>query len=223
MPRTRQSKATPASIFPTDTQLVGLTLQLQPWQESTLYPQYTIGLHAWLLDQVRQMNPDLSAYLHDGESEKPFTISGLQGIDIAPGGSPKLSASKYYGWTITVLSQPVVTWLMDWLQHPPVTVELRGAPLKIVDWGLTTPSHPATTYQKLFDEPIPNNPAIALSFLSPTSFRRNKHHFPLPVPTNLFHSYLRRWNDFSGMEYDPEDFLDWIDESVVITRHHLQS
>ncbi|MBF2073378.1 MAG: CRISPR-associated endoribonuclease Cas6 [Synechococcales cyanobacterium C42_A2020_086] len=225
MPRTRarQPKQTQSSIFPADTQLVGLTLQLQPQQESTLYPQYTIGLHAWLLDQVRQRNPDLSAYLHDGESEKPFTISGLQGIDIAPGGSPKLSAGKRYGWTITALSQPVVVWLMDWLQHPPATVELRGAPLQIVDWGLTPPSHPATTYQKLFDEPIPDNPAIAFSFLSPTSFRRHKHHFPLPVPTNLFHSYLRRWNDFSGIEYDQEDFLDWIDESVLITRHHLQS
>ncbi|XHX78388.1 MAG: hypothetical protein RBJ76_28890 [Stenomitos frigidus ULC029] len=54
------------------TQLVGLTLQLQPLQDATLYPQHAIGLHAWLLDQVRQLDPTLSAYLHDGESEKLF-------------------------------------------------------------------------------------------------------------------------------------------------------
>ncbi len=225
MPRPRATVQKPpaAANWPADTQLVGLTLQLQPYADSTLYPQYTIGLHAWLLDQVRQMNPELSAYLHDGESEKPFTISALQGVEIAPGGSPRLRGDRPYTWTITALSQPVVTWLTDWLRQPPQTIDLRGAPLKILDWGLTAPSHPPATYQQLFDVAIPPNPAIALSFLSPTSFRRHKHHFPLPVPVNLFHSYLRRWNDFSELEYDQEDFLDWIDRSVIITRHHLQS
>lgn len=225
MPRPRATVQKPpaAANWPADTQLVGLTLQLQPYADSTLYPQYTIGLHAWLLDQVRQMNPELSAYLHDGESEKPFTISALQGVEIAPGGSPRLRGDRPYTWTITALSQPVVTWLTDWLRQPPQTIDLRGAPLKILDWGLTAPSHPPATYKQLFDVAIPPNPAIALSFLSPTSFRRHKHHFPLPVPVNLFHSYLRRWNDFSGVEYDQEDFLDWIDRSAIITRHHLQS
>lgn len=222
-PRATVQKTPAAANWPADTQLVGLTLQLQPYADSTLYPQYTIGLHAWLLDQVRQMNPELSAYLHDGESEKPFTISALQGVEIAPGGSPRLRGDRPYTWTITALSQPVVTWLTDWLRQPPQTIDLRGAPLKILDWGLTNSAHPPATYQQLFDVAIPPNPAIALSFLSPTSFRRHKHHFPLPVPVNLFHSYLRRWNDFSEIEYDQEDFLDWIDRSVIITRHHLQS
>ncbi|MDG2618136.1 CRISPR-associated endoribonuclease Cas6 [Thermoleptolyngbya sichuanensis XZ-Cy5] len=222
-PRATVQKTPAAANWPADTQLVGLTLQLQPYADSTLYPQYTIGLHAWLLDQVRQMNPELSAYLHDGESEKPFTISALQGVEIAPGGSPRLRGDRPYTWTITALSQPVVTWLTDWLRQPPQTIDLRGAPLRILDWGLTNSVHPPTTYEQLFDVAIPPNPAIALSFLSPTSFRRHKHHFPLPVPVNLFHSYLRRWNDFSEAEYDQEDFLDWIDRSVIITRHHLQS
>ncbi|MFQ3616755.1 MAG: CRISPR-associated endoribonuclease Cas6 [Cyanobacteriota bacterium] len=222
-PRATVQKSSAAASWPANTQLVGLTLQLQPYDDSTLYPQYTIGLHAWLLDQVRQMNPELSAYLHDGESEKPFTISALQGVEIAPGGSLRVRSDRLYTWTITALSQPVVAWLADWLRQPPQTIDLRGAPLKILDWGLTHPSHPPTTYEQLFDVAIPPHPAIALSFLSPTSFRRHKHHFPLPVPTNLFHSYLRRWNDFADVEYDSEDFLAWIDESVIITRHHLQS
>jgi len=137
MPRPRTTRQKSAPGWPADTQLVGLTLQLQPYADSTLYPQYTIGLHAWLLDQVRQMNPELSAYLHDGESEKPFTISALQGVEIAPGGSPRVSGDRTYAWTITALSQPVVAWLADWLRQPPSEIELRGAPLKILDWGLT--------------------------------------------------------------------------------------
>ncbi|XHX77916.1 MAG: CRISPR-associated endoribonuclease Cas6 [Stenomitos frigidus ULC029] len=223
--RSTRSKAKIAAPWASSTQLVGLTLQLQPLQDATLYPQYTIGLHAWLLDQVRQLDPTLSAYLHDGESEKPFTISALQGAAIAPGGAPKVNAQQLYTWTITALSAPVAAWLEAWLNAPPQTIELRGAPLQIIDWGLANPhpSHPPTTYQQLFEAPVPTSPTIALSFVSPTSFRRRKNHFPLPVPTNLFHSYLRRWNDFSGMAYDQDAFLDWVEDSVVILRHHLQS
>ncbi|WP_413168089.1 hypothetical protein ACL6C3_15370 [Capilliphycus salinus ALCB114379] len=61
-----------------DTELVGLVLALRPKSPDFLYSQYIIGLHAWFLDQVRQTNPELSAYLHDRESEKPFTISGVE-------------------------------------------------------------------------------------------------------------------------------------------------
>jgi len=64
---------------------------------------------------------------------------------------------------------------------------------------------------------------VSLSFISPTSFRRKGHHFPLPVPVNLFHSYLRRWNDFSGLPVAQEAFLDWIDEGVIIHQHRLES
>ena len=223
--RKTKSAASPTAPWAATTQLVGLTLKLQPLQNSTLYPQYAIALHAWWLDQVRQLDPDLSAYLHDGESEKPFTLSALQGVAIAPSGVPKLNAQETYTWTITALSQPVAAWLATWLKQPPTQIDLRGAPLQILDWGLSnpTPTHPPITYEQLLDLPIPPTPTIALSFLSPTSFRRRKHHFPLPVPTNLFHSYLRRWNDFSGIEYDQDEFLDWIEESVIILRHHLQS
>jgi CRISPR-associated endoribonuclease Cas6 len=212
-----------------DTELIGLTLTLQPIQDSSLYPQYTIGLHAWFLDQVRQTDPDLSAYMHNGESEKPFTISGLQGLSSTSSRSHSLNANQTYQWTITALSQPVVQWIAQWLKHPPTQVDLRDAPLQIKAWEI---AHPATNYINLFKNSLFENsskassatlPTITLSFLSPTSFRRKGHHFPLPVPRNVFHSYLRRWNDFSGEEFDQEYFLDWVEEYVIITRHHLQS
>lgn len=43
-----------------------------------------------------------------------------------------------------------------------------------------------------------------------------------PVSSNLFNSYLRRWNDFSGHSVDSEAFLEWIKESVWIDRHWLE-
>ncbi|WP_190799003.1 hypothetical protein [Leptolyngbya sp. FACHB-541] len=114
MPPRSRHKRNPNAVNLTwskDTELIGLTLQLQPLQDSSLYPQYTIGRHSWFLDQVRQADPDLSAYMHDGESEKPFTISGLQGLSSTSSRSHSLSANQTYDWTITALSQTVVQWL----------------------------------------------------------------------------------------------------------------
>ncbi|MDY7020890.1 MAG: CRISPR-associated endoribonuclease Cas6 [Cyanobacteriota bacterium] len=215
------SLAKKASLnWSTDTELVGLVLALRPKGADLLYPQYTIGLHAWFLDQVRQTQPDLSAYLHDGESEKPFTLSGLEGTLDISGKDWQLQSDRTYLWYITALSQPVVQWLAEWVQHLPKQVDLRNAPLTIKSCQIALAP---TTYRQLFEASIPKPARINLSFLTPTSFRRKGHHFPLPLPTNLFHSYLRRWNDFSALEFEQQSFLEWVDESVIIQRHQIAS
>jgi CRISPR-associated endoribonuclease Cas6 len=204
-----------------DAELLVITLKLRSEQESSLYPQYTIGLHAWFLDQVRQYDPNLSAYLHDGESEKPFTISKLEGPLLSKGKTLQLQAGEIYEWRIAALSRPVVQWLTSWLSALPQEVDLRGAPLTIQGWKI---SEPPTTYEQIWERAGESQQlALSLSFISPTSFRRKGHHFPLPLPTNVFHSYLRRWNDFSARKFIQEEFIDWVDESVIIARHFLAS
>jgi len=90
----------------------------------------------------------------------------------------------------------------------------------IQQWSL---AQPPTTYADLLQIPLPDPPTLTLTFDSPTSFRRKGSHLPLPMPINVFHSYLRRWNDFAGQAVDQDDFLNWVDEYVVIQRHHVQS
>ncbi|WP_026735589.1 CRISPR-associated endoribonuclease Cas6 [Fischerella sp. PCC 9605] len=201
-----------------DTELVGLVFELVPEANVSVYPQYTIGLHAWFLNQVRSVDPELSAYLHDGESEKPFTISALDGELVSSGKQLQLSASNTYHWYVTALSSRVVEWLAQWVQNLPKEINLRNAPLRIHSCKI---AHSPTTYIQLLNSE--HGETIALRFLSPTSFRRKGHHLPLPMPTNVFHSYLRRWNDFSGMSVDQEAFLAWVDDSVLINRHQLTS
>ncbi|MBW4676712.1 MAG: CRISPR-associated endoribonuclease Cas6 [Desmonostoc geniculatum HA4340-LM1] len=220
---TRRKTKLKSPFIPTwadDTELVGLVFDLEPTTSTSLYSQYTIGLHAWFLDQVRQFNPDFSAYLHDGESEKPFNISALEGQLLASGRQLQLEAKQIYHWHVNALSQKVVEFLGQWLTQLPQTLDLRNAPLEIKQVSI---AHPPTTYRQLLEFPKEKRSQINLSFVSPTSFRRKGHHFPLPVPVNLFHSYLRRWNDFSGMPMEPESFLDWIDEGVIIHQHRLES
>ncbi|MBD2458950.1 hypothetical protein H6G80_33480 [Nostoc sp. FACHB-87] len=130
--RKPRAKPTPKNSLPTwadDTELVGLVFDLEATATASLYSQYTIGLHAWFLDQVRQVHPDLSAYLHDGESEKAFSISALEGQLFPSGKQLKLVANQIYHWHINALSQRVALFLKQWLINLPKIIDLRGASL----------------------------------------------------------------------------------------------
>jgi CRISPR-associated endoribonuclease Cas6 len=198
--------------------LVGIRLELHAVHSGEILPQYTTGLHAWFLEQVRKTNPELSQYLHDGESEKPFTISRLEGVKWEAGKKIKILINQPYYWTITALNSDLVKWLKQWLKHPPNVVRLRDIYLKIV--SITT-VYPSITYQELLQTPMEKT--LALSFVSPTSFRRKGNHFPLPLPFNVFQSYLRRWNNFANYPVETESFLQWIDEQVIILRHQIHT
>lgn len=222
MPRSARKLelANPHLTIKRDTDLLSLQLSLQPYEGLTLPPHYATEFHSWFLDQIRRMDYDLSTRLHDGQSEKPFTVTQLKGAIQTQGKTLRLAVDQTYHWSFSALSKPVCEWVRRWLESPPADIHLRSGSLKIVDWKF---AHPPTTYAELLKVPISDSPTIALSFLTPTSFRRRGNHLPLPLPVNVFHSYLRRWNDFSNEAIDQEDFLDWVDEYAVILRHQIQS
>ncbi|MGF1673187.1 MAG: CRISPR-associated endoribonuclease Cas6 [Rivularia sp. (in: cyanobacteria)] len=216
--RRKPSRSSSNLKWSSKTELVGLEFELIPEKDSFLFPQYTIGLHAWFLDQVRQVDADFSAYLHDGESEKPFTISALNGEIISSGRKIQISTNHKYCWYLTALSQPVQQWIAEWVKKMPSTIDLRTVNLKIDACNIV---HAPTTYAQLLNSEHSKN--VSLKFISPTSFRRKGHHFPLPLPTNIFHSYLRRWNNFSGMAFEQDDFLAWVDECVLVNRCQIST
>lgn len=208
------------SFWPKTTELVSLTFRVKPLEDCALYPQYTIGLHAWFLDQIRQLDPELSAYMHDGESEKSFSLTGLSGQFTSHSRELLLHRSKTYEWRVNGLSKTVVQGVADWLRVLPDEISLKNAPLEIEAVSL---AHAPMTYAKLLRQAKDQSGSVSLTFSSPTGFRRKGHHLPLPWPTNVFHSYLRRWNHFASKSVDQEDFLNWVDNYAVIERHHLES
>ena len=220
MPRTRRKSSSKTTLLSLndDTQLVGVVFDVIALGNYTVFPEYAKGLHAWFLDQVRQTNPDLSTYLHDSESEKPFTISRLEGELLSNSKQLQLLADSNYRWYLSALSSRLVEWMKHWLQNLPPTIELRNAPLQIKSVEI---AHPPTTYAQLLENNTKNT--VSLSYISPTSFRRKGHHFPLPLPFNIFQSYLRRWNNFSGIPIEQDAFLEWVDEKVIIHRHQIST
>lgn len=201
-----------------ENELVTLQFNLTPHKDSYLSPDYSKGLHAWFLDQVRIIDPKLSQILHDEPTQKAFTISRLEGKLSQIGNKISVVNSQNYQWYLSILSPKLMEWLEKWLSNLPENLELHFSPFKITD---TKFLHPPTTYNQLWEGR--RRKKYSFTFVSPTSFRRKGHHFPLPVPTNLFHSYLRRWNNFSGHVFEQDEFLNWIDENVIILAHKIES
>jgi CRISPR-associated endoribonuclease Cas6 len=214
MPRRPQTPS-PHQPWPATTELVGLEFTLQPTAAGTVPLHHPRLLHAWFLDQIRQFDPQLSAYLHDGGGHKPFALSGLTGSLQPEGKQYRLDPDTTYTWRITALDATVAQGLATWLERLPKRVELQRVSLGIQQWSVVLP---ATTYAQLLETPVAPQGKLCLSFLTPTSFKHRGHHLPLPVPKNIFESYLRRWNLFANFTVPTADFLDWIDENIAITR-----
>jgi CRISPR-associated endoribonuclease Cas6 len=117
--------------WPVNTELIGLEFDLLADAANDLYPQYTIGLHAWFLHQIQDFDPELSAYLHDEQQEKAFNIAGLNGQFTTHSRNLQLQANTIYQWRVSGLSKRVVTGLATWLRQRPDRVELKNAPLTI--------------------------------------------------------------------------------------------
>jgi len=206
-----------------ETEVVSIALDFEVSEPVFLPANYNYYFHAWFLNLVRVDDSDLSAYLHDGQSEKPFTISHLEGLDgetISISKQIELRTGNIYRLTIAFLCQPLCQWFSKWLKTSPQAINLKFASLKIVNISI---SLPATTYNQFFAADIPMSSGFSFSFITPTGFRQKGHHLPLPVPRNLFHSYLRRWNDFAPEAFDQDDFLGWIDAVVYVNALDIAS
>ena len=210
----------PVTIAPwtDDTEIVSITLTLRAIADIALSPNYTTAFHAWFLHQVRDSDPQLSAYLHDGESEKAFTISPLNGKLELIANTLLAKADSTYTWTISALSNDLCEWLKTWYNDHPETINLYNGNFAIVQISI---NQPATTYNNLWSASSNPEPRFTLAFLTPTCFRSKNHHLPLPIPANIFHSYLRRWNDFAPEAFPQDEFLAWIEQVVYITNYDI--
>ena len=215
-------------LWPLGTELLGLEFELKAIASGHLESSYAKGLHAWTLKQFQQVNPELSAKMHDNPERKGFTLSRLRGNLVPEQNGFRITRGDRFYWSISCLSEEVVRGMHAWLSNGVDTIRLQENVLKVEACRVELkPQTYAGVWRAAVDKPL------TVSFLSPTSFRRKGQHLPIPWPFNLFQSYLRRWQAFTEMEFarkvfgeeglDAEVFLAWIDEGVVFRRHELRS
>lgn len=67
------------------TYLYSIILELNATRTTTIPASMGYQVHALFLDLVRQVDPVLSARLHDEPEYRPFTVSMLSGADVRDG------------------------------------------------------------------------------------------------------------------------------------------
>ena len=102
------------SINRPNTELMGIQLEIEPIEDGQLPSNYTYFLHAWFLDQMRQMSSVLSKELHDNQEEKAFTLSGFLGNVEMHERTVLFRSGERYCCVITGLTAIVCQTLGEW-------------------------------------------------------------------------------------------------------------
>jgi CRISPR-associated endoribonuclease Cas6 len=184
--------------------------------------------HQCLLAVVGQADPDLAAALHDGEGPRPFTVSSLLGPFRE--GSP--DPAYTYGLRLTALQEAVAARLLAASEAggplaAGAVLELDRQPFRVeaaVSQGHVWAG--VTTYAELAAEwlvaPTPAPRQVGLQFTSPTTFRSQGRHMPVPLPALVFGSLVDRWNAFAPLAF-PAEVKRYAEECLAITRYKLET
>lgn len=195
-----------------------LVLNLLP--ASPIPPQFLAGrhLHALFLTLVSSVDRQLSSYLHDQKTEKAFTLSPLQVVQMGHsrnirGGNHALQwehkqaipAGTPCWWRISLLDDALFGNLTQWLNlNPAHPWHLGPADLKITSiLGTPQSTQPWAnfcTYKQLYEQASDSDRHISFTFCTPTTFRQREHDSALPTRDSVFNSLLKRWNNYSNIE-----------------------
>jgi CRISPR-associated endoribonuclease Cas6 len=217
--------------------LISAVLTLQPTAPATLPAYLGRATHAWLLDQVRSLDPALAASLHQPNQERPFTVSNLWGAGRLPtfgkvGNLPAsmaLAPDRPCYLRLTSYEPALSALLADkLLPELPPTISLAGATLRVLGATTDPAQHPwagqTTTQELLLAHTLHGEPPAGLTmhFASPTVFRSQELLLPLPLPKLVFEGLARRWNATAAVALPPE-VVRFAEECLAISRHRLRT
>ncbi|NEP56885.1 MAG: CRISPR-associated endoribonuclease Cas6 [Symploca sp. SIO2G7] len=197
-----------------------LILNLLPL--SPIPSQFLSGrhLHALFLNLVSSVDRKLGDYLHDAKADKAFTLSPLQIVRHAPTRTGKnqhhilqwqhtkpIPAGTPCWWRISLLDDTLfgkLTYL--WLNLNPEQpwhlgpgnlqiTSILGTPQGYQSWANVA------TYQQLYEQASESNCNLSFAFSTPTAFRQSKYDCALPSRELVFNSLIKRWNQYSGIEF----------------------
>lgn len=166
------------------------------------------ALHANFFTWLSAGDPAVAQAVHETFATKPFALSTLS----EQGGE--------FVFRVSLLDDEL--WDPFWAGMLEVGhVNLLGQRLPIQEGWLTREFRP---YAVLAAEAQAAT-EFRFRFLTPTSFRTGKLHYPLPEPRSIFRSLLVRWNAFAPPELwmDEEKILALVEEHLGISRHAIRT
>jgi CRISPR-associated endoribonuclease Cas6 len=162
--------------------------------------------HATFFQWLERGDAEIARRVHNEHDPKPYTVS------------PLIREGDAAQFRITLLDDALLPALQTGIAQNP-SVRIAWATLELAD----APRLTRKSYAQIANA-AGEMPTITLRFDSPTSFRSHDMHYPLPDPVMVFASYLARWNAFAPeLLHISETWLEWLQQSVAVTRFNLES
>jgi CRISPR-associated endoribonuclease Cas6 len=213
------------------TDLLSAVITLDPLAAGELDPFQGRALHALFLELLARCDAGAAQALHDSNELKPFTSSNLIGLRVAEGGQrARVQPGVTLRWRVTTFEQALTRlWLEHVLPGLPQSVSVGDVAFGVKGWtadaqedGWAGTASYAELTQRYTLAPRAPGPWINLRFVSPTSFRSNGVHLPLPIPGLMFGHWLEKWNAFAGLALHP-DVRGFAEQEVVVNRYDLHT
>jgi CRISPR-associated endoribonuclease Cas6 len=184
---------------------------------------------ALLLDAVRSTDPALAERIHGDGDTRPYTVSTL----IGPSTRAGLSPENGYRLRMTAFREDVAAVLAGAAAEGRLSVsreiELDHLPFRIEAAHGRSGEDPwaaGATYRELGGPFLLANEQpdrrVTLRFTSPTTFKSQGKHVPLPLPELVFGSLLERWNACAPIAL-PDELKRYAAECLVVSRYRLSS
>jgi len=216
--------------------LVSLVVQLRPHRAGTLPLTTGPAMHAIFLKCLARSNPALAQELHDQQSVKPYTVSGLQQYSphlelLRRPKDLELSLQQLYWFRVTSLEPGLSKFLLtDFIQNLPTELDILERPFELVKVISSQEQHAGagiSSYEELLSLSLSPktqriNNKISLYFHALTTFKSAGRSLPLPLPVQTFSSLATRWNTYSPIPLDPALF-NFVEDDVSISGYDIQS
>lgn len=197
--------------------IAAVTLRLKARKTNTLPAWLGQAAQACFLASLKNINPQLSAIIHDGSVLKPFTCSNLIGMQ-AKGRLAQIHPHQTLHLRFTTLHSHVTALMLNgmlpaWCSDG---IMLHDQPLEVIGIeSVAGDGQPeTTTFEQLIANAVPAQ-HIGLKFVSPTAFKATAGHtISMPQPEQVFRSLLDKWNKFSPQPF-PKDLYEVIPRVVI--------
>lgn len=157
------------------------------------------AIHAQVMDWFSMADLSVGSAIHNAQIS-PISVSGLMGRRRAKN---VVKAGDLFSLRVGILQGSLLSILLAGLEAHQATyaaeLSLDGFPFKLKQiLALPGSSHlvGASQYSLLTQLPQ-TTPALTLRFVSPTSFRQQRHVQPFPLPHTVFSGLQKRWNKFA--------------------------
>nr|BBH92935.1 hypothetical protein KTA_11340 [Thermogemmatispora argillosa] len=233
--------------------LISMVLRLEPAEPGWLTPSCGPQLQAAFLQLVRQVDPDLSAWLHQPNRRRPYTLSLLHGFRQLRAKELQQATSQLqpvpvqpgerYWLRLTLLDERLVQAILRAClqQARQLSLIIEQAHLLVTRLlAAPDPAHEGPSWIAVtsFEELARVQEAqehYAFEFASPTAFSKGQRSWGkllilFPEPAAVFESLARSWDLFApaplrlaAAGLTPLEIAEWCADHLIVSHYELRT